>query len=144
MSKSLYDTDFSSWTQTQAEALRAKDWAALDVEHLAEEIEDLGISIQHAIESHLERLLLHLLKLRYDPATRPRRVWRLTVVQARHEIAKLAKGGPQHHPAIYLPEAYRHARRFAAVAMDRPLADFPEACPWPIERVFDEDFFPEA
>jgi hypothetical protein len=91
MSKSLYDTDFSSWTQTQAEALRAKDWAALDVEPLAEEIEDLGISIQHAIESHLERLLLHLLKLRYDPATRPRRVWRLTVVQARHEIAKLAR-----------------------------------------------------
>jgi Domain of unknown function DUF29 len=44
MSKSLYDTDFSSWTQTQAEALRAKDWAALDVEHLAKEIEDLGIS----------------------------------------------------------------------------------------------------
>jgi hypothetical protein len=144
MSKPFYDTDFYTWTQTQAEALRAKDWAALDVEHLAEEIEDLGLSIQPASESHLERLLLHLLKLRYDPATRPRRGWRLTVAHARHEIAKRAKGGLQHHPATYLTEAYRHARRFAAVAMDRPLTDFPEACPWPIERVLDEDFFPEA
>src|SRR5262245_6407563 len=33
-----YDTDFYTWTQTQAAALREKDWAALDVAHLAEEI----------------------------------------------------------------------------------------------------------
>jgi len=39
-----YETDFYGWTQAQAQALRAKDWAALDVDHLAEEIEDVGNS----------------------------------------------------------------------------------------------------
>jgi Domain of unknown function DUF29 len=63
-----YDTDFYTWTQTQAAALRAKNWAALDLEHLAEEIESLGRSERYAIESQLERLLLHLLKWCYDPA----------------------------------------------------------------------------
>jgi hypothetical protein len=141
-----YDTDFYAWAQAQAAALRAKDLAALDLEHLAEEIADLGQSIEHAIERHLERLLIHLLKLRYDPATRPRRGWRVTVAHARHEIAKHVRRNPglQHHPAQVLAEAYRYARRQAALATDRPLTTFPEACPWPLERVLDEDFWPEA
>jgi hypothetical protein len=144
MSQSLYDTDFYTWTQTQAEALRAKDWAALDIEHLAEEIESLGQSDHYAIESQLVRLPLYLLKLGQDLATRPRRGWRLTAEDAREEIARRARGGLQHHPAAYLPEAYRQARRKAALATRRPLADFPGACPWPIERLLDEDFFAEA
>jgi uncharacterized protein DUF29 len=143
---SNYDTDFFTWTQQQAAALRAKDVAALDLEHLAEEIADLGQSIEHAIESHLERLLVHLLKLRHDPATRPRRGWRVTVAHARHEIAKHVRRNPglQHYPAQVLVEAYRYARRQAALAMDRPPATVPEACPWPVEQVLDEDFWPEA
>jgi uncharacterized protein DUF29 len=140
---SQYDDDFYAWTQTQAAALRAKDWAALDLEHLAEEIESLGQSDRYAIESQLERLLLHLLKLCHDPATRPRRGWRLTVANARHEIARRARGGLQHYPAAYLPVAYRHARRLAMLAMDRPLTDFPEGCPWPIAQVLDDAFWPE-
>ena len=73
MAAPTYDTDFYTWTQTQAAALRAKDLAALDLEHLAVEIADLGQAIENAIESHLDRLVLHLLKYRYDPAERSRR-----------------------------------------------------------------------
>jgi hypothetical protein len=36
-----YDTDFYAWTQAQAAAIRAGQWEALDIEHVAEEIEDL-------------------------------------------------------------------------------------------------------
>ena len=140
-----YDTDFHAWTRQQAAALRAKDWDALDLEHLAEEVDDLGNAIEHAIESHLERLLFHLLKLHHDPATRPRRGWRVSVAHARHEIAKYVRRNPglQHYPAQVLPEAYRHARRQAALALDRPLATFPETCPWALEEVLNEDWWPE-
>jgi hypothetical protein len=31
MSQPLYDTDFYAWTKIQAEALRGKQWQALDV-----------------------------------------------------------------------------------------------------------------
>jgi hypothetical protein len=141
-----YDTDFYTWTQVQAQALRHKEWAALDVEHLAEEIEDLGINVRHAIESHLERLLLHLLKSRYDPAQRPRRGWRLTIRQARREIAKLLDENPglQHHPTRYLARAYQVAREDAPDATALPAETFPEACPWPIELILSPDFFPAA
>jgi Domain of unknown function DUF29 len=140
---SQYDNDFYAWTQTQAAALRAKDWAALDREHLAEEIEDVGNNVRFAIESQMVRLLLHLLKLRYDPARRPRRGWKVTVDAARAEIAKRATGGLQHHPARYLPDAYRQARRRISLAMDRPLTDFPEACPWTVAQLLDDEFWPE-
>ena len=33
-----YDTDFYAWAQQQAQALRAQDWGALDLKHLAEEV----------------------------------------------------------------------------------------------------------
>jgi hypothetical protein len=35
------------------------------------------------------------------------------------------------------------ARRDAADETGLPLATFPEACPWPIAHVLDEDFWPE-
>jgi hypothetical protein len=137
-----YDTEFYAWTQAQAAALRDRKWTALDVEHLAEEIESLGLRDRDAIESQLVRLLLHLLKLTYDPATRPRRGWRVSVADARGRIARKARHGLQDYPAVALPAAYRDARRQAALATDRPLAEFPEACPWPIAQVLDEDFWP--
>jgi Domain of unknown function DUF29 len=144
MTEPLYDTDFHAWTRQQAQALRAKEWSALDLDHLAEEIDDLGSHVEHAIESHLEHLLLHLLKLRHDPATRPCRGWKVTVDHARQEITKYLRRNPglQHLPVRYLAEAYRIASRRAALAMDRPPADFPEVCPWDLAQVLDEDWWP--
>jgi hypothetical protein len=140
-----YDTDFYTWTQAQAAALRAKDWAALDIDHLAEEVDDLGASVRKGIVSQLERLLEHLLKWCYDPATDPRRLWRLSILDARHEISKdLATNRTlRGFPAERLADAYRYARRVAALETELPLVTFPDACPWAIDQVLDEDFLPE-
>lgn len=145
MTTPSYDTDFYAWTQQQAAALRAKDWAAVDIEHLAEEVDDLGRSIRKGLESQLERLLVHLLKWRYDPAQDPRRLWRLSILDARHEIGKdLAENRTlRGFPAERLAGAYRYARRVAAVETDLPPVTFPEGCEWTVEQVLDEDFWPE-
>jgi uncharacterized protein DUF29 len=141
-----YDTDFFAWTQGQAAAIRAKDVAALDIEHLAEEVEDLGRSVRRGIKSQLERLLLHLLKWGYDPSPEPRRLWRATIRQARHEIATdLADNlSLREYPARALAGTYQYARQQAALETELPLATFPDACPWSIAQVLDEDFLPEA
>lgn len=146
MSQTTYDADFYSWTQHQAAALRAKDFTALDLEHLAEEIESLGRSDRYAVESQLERLVLHLLKWRYDPAMEPRRLWQLTIIHARREIAKRVEDSPslQDHPAHYLAIAYRHAREDAVVETGLPLATFPETCPWTVDQLLDSGFLPES
>ena len=72
MTTPTYDTDFYAWTQAQADAIRAKDLARLDIAHLAEEIESLGIADEHAITRQLQRLLQHLLKWQHQPTHRTR------------------------------------------------------------------------
>jgi Domain of unknown function DUF29 len=66
MSQSLYDQDFYAWTKGQARAVHNKSWDKVDVEHLVEEIESLGSEQEHAVESRLANLLVHLLKWRYQ------------------------------------------------------------------------------
>ena len=92
----LYDEDFYAWTQHQAAALRrlaAEHWnGPLDLERLAEEVEDLGSERRDAVLSLLERLLLHLLKLEYSPGDRPRRGWLITVRNARAALHRRLTG----------------------------------------------------
>jgi hypothetical protein len=125
-----YDTDFYAWTQAQAAALRAKDWAALDLDHLAEEIEDLGKRDRRAVESYLEIILLHLLKWACQPARRGRS-WQKSLLQARHRLAKLLGENPSLLPQGpgFLAAGYPYARRLAHVETGLPLTTFPEARP---------------
>ena len=141
---STYDTDFHAWTRQQARALAAKDWPALDLDHLVEEIESLGSADEHAITRHLQRLLLHWLKWHYQPTHRTPS-WRRSIRQARDAIADRLERSPslRDYPAQRLPLAYRRARRDAADETGLLLATFPEVCPWPLVQVLDEDWWPE-
>jgi Domain of unknown function DUF29 len=140
-----YDTDFYTWTQAQAAALRAKDVAALDLEHLAEEIEALGNEQRHAVRSHLRVLLWHGLKWAYQPDHRTPS-WRTSILNVRAEIADRLEDEPSLRPLVpaLLASAYPRARRLAADETGLPLATFPETCPWTIAQVLDEDFWPEG
>ena len=143
-SSSLYDTDVVRWTQTQAAALRAKDWAALDVAHLAEEVEDLRKTERKAVRSQLRRLTSHLLKWAYQPARRSDS-WQDTIMDARRLVADwLEDDGTltRELPDLFA-WAYPRARREAAKDTRLPLATFPEACRWSLAQVLDEEFLPE-
>ncbi|NJM78185.1 MAG: DUF29 domain-containing protein [Acaryochloridaceae cyanobacterium RU_4_10] len=63
----LYNTDFYTWTAQTVQLLKERRFSELDLENLIEEIEDLGRSEYRALESRLEVLLMHLLKVRYQP-----------------------------------------------------------------------------
>jgi Domain of unknown function DUF29 len=145
MVKPLYDTDFYQWTQTQAAAIRARDIAALDLEHLAEEIESLGKRDRRAVQSYLEVIVQHLLKWAYQPDRRGRS-WEKSLIQARHRLGKLLRENPSLANQVpgFLAEGYPHARRLAAVETGLPLTTFQETCPWVGEQVLDEEFWPEA
>jgi hypothetical protein len=140
-----YDTDFVAWAEAQAAALRAKDWAALDLHHLIEEVEDLAGRERREVTTELKRLLAHLLKWQVQPTHRTRS-WRDSIAQAREAIDEVLEDFPSlaDEPPRALPKAYRRARRQAARETDLPPATFPEACPWPLAQVLDEDFWPEG
>lgn len=70
MSAQLHDADFYTWTQQQADHLRAGRLDALDALHLIEELESMGAREWRELETRLSILLQHLLKWRYQPERR--------------------------------------------------------------------------
>src|SRR5271163_1444072 len=72
----LYDEDILTWSEQQAELLRRRSANALDWDHLAEEIEDVGRSQLRAVESHLIQAVLHDLKAEAWPLSRDVAHWR--------------------------------------------------------------------
>jgi hypothetical protein len=147
-----YETDFYAWTQEQARLLDARQFDALDVPHLVEEITSLGKSEQHELYSRLSILLTHLLKLNHAVLERPEdlrragRGWRATVTTQRLGVAKILRENPSLRPTIpaELVDAYAVARVEAAAALEMEEATIPETCPWMAAQVLEADFWPGA
>jgi hypothetical protein len=146
MMEPLYDTDFFTWTQQQAALLREGKFHDLDLENLAEEIESLGKRDRRAVEHQLERLVKHLLKWRYQ-ARRQSRSWRQSIWTARRAILRVvADSQPSLQPQVpdLLTKHYPAIRRYTAQETRLPLTTFPEVCPWTVEQILDEEFWPDA
>jgi len=143
----LYEQDFYQWTQEQAALLREGAWHDLDVANLVEEVESLGISQKHALGSRLKNLVMHLLKWRYQPAGRQLgSSWHTSINNQRVEIELLLENNPSFKPhlADLLYERYPKARKHASSETGLPLTTFPPTCPWTVEQILDDDFWPEA
>ena len=123
--------------------LRAEKWTELDIPNLAEELESLGRSERKELRAYLAGLVLHLLKWRYQPDYRSRS-WRDSIEENRACIPEGLQENPSLGPQRNAPRGRRYprARRKAARQTRLPLAAFPEACPWTVDQVLDETFWP--
>ena len=147
--ESEYDRDFYAWIQTQVQALRERRFDALDLENLAEEVEDVGKSLQRELRNRIEVILVHLLKWQYQPSRRSNS-WRGTLIEQRHQIDLLLQQNPslRREVAAAAAKAYVYACKKAHQEMTggakQAEMTFPSQCPWPPEQVLDDDFLPKA
>jgi predicted NACHT family NTPase len=141
MTKMLYERDFYGWVQQQVHALKAKDWAALDLGNLVEEVESLARSEYRSLRSEAQRLLMQALKWRYQPNHRGDS-WRHSLEQARDEIEEVLRENPSLQSRLVeaFTAGYRLARCQASRETQLPLSVFPERCPWQIDEVLTEDW----
>jgi hypothetical protein len=148
---SLYEEDFYAWTQEQAELLRRLPAVSnrLNSELVAEEIEDLGKSELHAVQSLCEYIIEHLLTLEYSGLDEPARHWRQEIVEWRIQVEK--KQTKSIIAKLDLPERYRSALRLLRyVEGDAPrlMARLPAECSYSLDQILgggsDEDWFPPA
>ena len=146
MSKMIdYEKDFDSWALHHAQLLREGRFSELDIEHLAEELEDMGKSDRRALESRFIILIAHLLKWEYQPSHRSSS-WERSIDEQRLRLDRLLRNNPGLKP--YLPEAvaevYPDAVKLAAKETKILPIHFPQQCPYSIEQIRDEDFYPKA
>jgi ribosomal protein L29 len=141
---SSYDQDYYLWFAAQARLLRAGTWQQLDVEHLAEELEDMGKRGKPALRSRTVALLAHLLKYRFQPQHRSSS-WSGTIRQQRKQLAELLSDSPSLKPWLEadLQDSYISARLLAAGETGLAENSFPEQCPYSIDQLLDQDFWPD-
>jgi hypothetical protein len=139
-----YTTDFNLWIQRTTHLLRERRWHEIDLEHLIEEIEDLGKSERRSIASQLTRLLLHLLKWQYQPQRRSDS-WLDSITDSRTQIELAIKDSPslKGYAVEQVKQSYQQARSKAAKQTEIPLSMFPEECPYLLKLVLEEDWLPE-
>jgi hypothetical protein len=140
----LYEADFYAWTQEQARLLRERRWDDLDLENLVDEVESVGKSDKHQIESRLEILLAHLLKWKYQPGGRGNS-WMATIFEQRGRIARLVEDSPslREFQRQEVSRSYVAGRLLAAKETGIAFGLFPEECPFSPEQVLDPEFWPE-
>ena len=145
---SLYDDDFYAWTQEQAALLRRGPPAAnrLDIELIAEEIEDLGKSELHAAQSLCEHIIEHLLKLEFSGLDEPASHWRHEITEWRLQLEK--KLTRSIVAKLDLLARYRSALRLLRYfESDAPglIGGVPAECPYSLDQIIgvgEEDWFP--
>ena len=142
-----YDDDVILWAEEQARALRERDFSKLDIEHLADEIEDVGKSEKRELANRMAVLLAHLLKWRSQPERRGAS-WRHTINHQRERIALLIKGTPSLKSVLREPDWRREMWLASLDLASRETgideAAFPETSPWDLAATLDPDFWPDV
>lgn len=143
--QTLYEQDYCLWLEDQIARLKRGDAASLDTANLIEELEDMGANQKTAVKSNLRVALIHLLKYRYQPEKRSGS-WISTLIEHRARVADAFSDSPslRRHAAEALPEAYRLARKRAASETGLLPETFPDACPFELGEVLDQNYLPDA
>jgi len=143
-SASTYDDDFFAWTQEQAAALRGlpRDVVgdAVDVEHVAEEIEDLGKRDLREVNSFLARLCEHLMKVNASPRSRNLAHWRSEALSFQFSASDAYSASMRQ--LIDMPRVWRRGRKLAQISLDeRSRSSLGQGeCPFALDELLSDDF----
>jgi hypothetical protein len=147
----LYEQDFSAWIERNTGLLRQGRFAEVDVDHLVEELSDMGKSQQHELVNRLRVLLAHLLKWQFQHrqlagrwAEFEGKSWRNTIIEQRAALRYLIEKNPglKSRIAAALEEAYSQALDVVVDETGLPARLFPTENPYDEQKVFDRSYFP--
>lgn len=146
--KTTYEQDFHQWIEHHVALLRERRFNEIDVEHLIEELEDMGKSNLRELRSRFVVLIAHLLKWEYQLKQLKNQwegytgsSWKGTITEQRIHIAKLLKDNPSLKK--FLSEAITDALKIVIEETGLLESAFPTECLYTIEQLLDKKSYPE-
>ena len=138
--KQLYDRDFNLWIEKTKEAIQNRDFENMDWDNLLDEIDDMGKSEKRSLDSYMQRLIEHILKLKFWnlEVERCRKKWQQEVVNFRNRIKRILKKNPSLNN--YLKSEYFDIYQDAIATMVFDFA-IPEDNFVEIEQIMQDDYF---
>jgi hypothetical protein len=136
----LYEEDFYAWSRQQADLLRAGRFPDLDLEHLIEEVDDLGGALKRSVRSRISTIIEHLLKLGHSPAHDPRGGWYDTIITQRRDLADELTPSIRREIESELARLYHRVRTDTVTSLrlhgEANAADaLPADCPYSLEQI---------
>lgn len=148
---SEYHTDFDSWVRHNVDLLKQGRMLEVDTENLIEELENMARRDRYELINRFIILIAHLLKWQFQLAELSERwaefegkSWRNSIMEQRVQIDTLLENNPSLRS--WLPEgickAYPKAAGLAAMETGKPVSHFPDDCPYTLEQLLAEDYYP--
>ena len=142
--KTLYETDYLEWAEQTAQLIRERRFDEIDLENLADEVEDLASRAKSAVKSQLRRMLMHLVKQRIQPE-RDGASWRASIASAQAELLDDISNSPslRRFARAVLESVYRDAVRIAlletGIEAGAAELNLPEHCPFTLDQLLADD-----
>jgi hypothetical protein len=139
-----YDEDICAWAFEQARFLQERRLELMDIEHLADEIEDIAKAELRELTKQMSVLLAYLLKWHYLPAESTGS--RSAMIDARRlNVVEILDDSPSLRARIDEPRTSQliWEDALAQAAIECGHDSFPSECPWPIDDVLSEYWLPK-
>jgi hypothetical protein len=139
----LYWQDILLWSESQGQLLRrlaqGERVEGVDWDHVIEEVEDVGRSEWHSVETLLRHAMVHLLKAAAWPDAPPCEHWRSEVVGFLIDAKK--RFAPSIAQRISIEEEYGNAlKQVRATTIDgQPPGPLPDQCPLTLDALLSAD-----
>jgi ribosomal protein S17E len=143
-----YDEDVCAWVDRVAHLIRERKFDELDaddLEHLVDEVEDVGKSESRELANRMAVLLAHLLKWQYQSTYRSVS-WETTIKHQRKQVNLALKSTPSLKTRLensdWIELVWDNALHQAYKETSLPIDTFPEFMSWSFDQVLDPNFLP--
>jgi len=143
MPDDLYERDILAWSDQQADLIRrlarGERVNDIDWDNIAEEIESVGRSEWHAVESLLVQMIRHLLKLHVSPGDPATNHWLGEIGAFQDQATRRFAPSMRQHidvAALYASAAKNLARAHRGQPIAMP---WPAICPFTLDQLLSED-----
>lgn len=142
--KNLYEIDDSQWLETTIKLLKTREFTALDLENLIEELEDLGKEKKNAVASLLEQVIRHLLLLQYWTSESEYNAvhWQEEIYTFRVQLRRRLTTNLRNYLDSELNSIYQDALGFVKIKTQK-IVSFPLKCPYSLDELLDIEWLPE-
>lgn len=139
--RNIYEKDFFKWTKSQVSLLKKRNLDELDIDNLIEEIESLGGRDKRELKSHVIRLLMHLLKMKYQSEKQLDSNFLDHLLNySKREVQLIIEQSPSLRNELKksYEKSYEKARKEASSDTGLNINKFPIKNPWSLEDLFPE------
>ncbi len=141
----LYEIDDYLWIEETIKLLKTKDLEKLDLDNLIEELEALGKNNLNKVRSLLRQIIIHILLLQYweQEYERNCRHWEGEIIAFRDDLNNSLTTTLRNKLNEELEHIYNVAMKLVSKKTGLSLNLFPENCPYSLEQLLDDNWYPE-